>query len=586
MSCREAGTIVCESLSRLGVSCVFGLPGSQNIRLFEALRRSSLRTVPATHELAAAFMANGYARASGRPGVLVTGPGPGFAWTLPGLTEAFLDSVPLLYIVQESVSPRGRKFGLQQIDQNALARPVVKSVRNVTQVSAVGEAVACAHEECQSGEPGPVLVQIAGRLLNGQQPEVQGPPKTGTSADPEADSTPAAESVQHALDAIAASNRALLYCGQGANSAAEAVRELAEVLHAPVITTRSARGLLPENHPLSIVFNPDGDSAASLNRLIDRSDLVLALGCKFSHNGAAGFRLRIPREKLIHVDASREVLEANYPARIAIESKVAVFLAEVLKDRKSLQRRPIGWEVDEIARWRRLLPAEAAKAMVEPKFQGIAPPTAAAFFAALREAMPAKGCLVTDSGLHQEMARVHFRVFSACGFIAPSDFQSMGFGLPAAIGAKLANPDRPVVAIVGDGGFAMSGMELLTAVRERTPLTVIVFNDCALGQIRLHQISAFGVGHATSLVNPDFGLFAAAAGIRYSLLADDPTEILKRAIRGNEVQLVEVRLHDSPAYRRRRATALARQAGQRILGPGLADAIRRRLRARRSPGDD
>ena len=157
------------------------------------------------------------------------------------------------------------------------------------------------------------------------------------------------------------------------------------------------------------------------------------------------------------------------------------------------------------------------------------PATAGSFFTVLRRILPRNGIVVTDSGLHQGLVRRHFDVLSPRGLIIPNDFQSMGFGLPAAIGAKLAAPERPVVAVLGDGGFAMSGMEMLTAVREKIPLTVIVFNDGRLNLIRLQQFQSFGSSESVDILNPDFGTFAAAVGARYALVDGNIEQVLRTA---------------------------------------------------------
>jgi acetolactate synthase-1/2/3 large subunit len=217
----------------------------------------------------------------------------------------------------------------------------------------------------------------------------------------------------------------------------------------------------------------------------------------------------------------------------------------------------------------------------EPAVYGARPSTAAAFFAALRAALPRNGIVVADSGLHQTLLRRHFDVLATRGLLFPSDFQSMGFGLPAAIGARLAAPTRPVVALIGDGGFAMSGLELLTAVREKIPLTVVVFVDGALNRIRLTQLERYGRSAHVDLLNPDFALFAKAVGARYAKCDGDAERVLQRAIASGDVTLVEVHVGDSPAVHAARVQGLARAAVRRVAGPRVAEALRhgaRRLR--------
>ena len=205
------------------------------------------------------------------------------------------------------------------------------------------------------------------------------------------------------------------------------------------------------------------------------------------------------------------------------------------------------------------------------------PGSAAGFFAALRRALPRNGIVCADSGLHQQLLRRHFEVLAPRGLLFPSDYQSMGFGLPAAIGAKLAVPARPVVAVLGDGGFAISGFELLTAVRENISLTVIVFNNGQLGRIRLEQLAAHGKTSSVALWNPDFEGFARAVGASYALVEDNPESMLRECIVRRGVTLVELRLGDSAAIHTLRAHGLLRGAARRTLGPGMMDKLKRFL---------
>jgi acetolactate synthase-1/2/3 large subunit len=211
----------------------------------------------------------------------------------------------------------------------------------------------------------------------------------------------------------------------------------------------------------------------------------------------------------------------------------------------------------------------------EPVVCGVTPETAKSFFTSLRRALPRNGIVVTDSGLHQGLVRRHFDVFSPRGLSLPSDFQSMGFGLPAAIGAKMAAPERPVVAVIGDGCFAMSGMELLTAVREKIPLTVVVFNDGRLNLIRLQQFASFGRSESVDIRNPDFEEFAAAVGARYALVDGNADTILQSAVNSPHVTLVEVVLEDSREIYMTRAKGFTRDTVRKVLGPGMVRRVKR-----------
>lgn len=530
---------IVQALRRAGVDCVFGLPGTQNVPLFEALRGSGLRLVVATNELSAGMMANGYFRASGRPGVLLTIPGPGFTWALTGLAEAALDSAAILHLTNAPAQAPGHHFQLQAIDQSAMAAPVTRKIVAIDHADMAANGIADAWHACLAGEPGPVLVQVGRGVWEQSASGNAGSPTQ--LADPRVDSGD--------VDAVAAALTQARHCvllfGQGCNAAATAATELAERLSAVVATTTSGRGVVAEDHPLSLGFALAGNNAETLNRLIEASDLVLAIGCKFSHNGARGFRLKLPPEKLIHVDASPEVLAANYPARLAIRADAPAFMAALLQRLGPDFAPSAGYTADDAAAWRERCDAEKLRDLVEPRIHGVPSGKPEAFFAALGRALPRESHLVTDSGRHQELARRHYRVLSARGLITPTNLQSMGFAIGAAIGAKLADPSRPAVALVGDGGLAMSGLELLAAVRERLDLVVIVFVDGILGAIRDQQIERYGHASGTVLPELDCAALAQAIGVRHVRLQADPEATLRAAIEAPGVTLVEVAVGDT-----------------------------------------
>ena len=513
-------------------------------------------------------MANGYYRASGKVGVLTTIPGPGFAFALAAIAEASHDSAALLYIVGKAPENSARKYNLQAIDQRAILSPLVRKIVEVDHPKDLCAGAREAFAATTAGEPGPVMLQIDDRHI---AEEVATPAEF--DAPLSAPRAPDTAKLQEIIASIRESKRAVLFVGQGTNGAPDQLQKLAGILGAPVIATRSARGVISEDDPEALTFDFSESSIRSMNSLLDQSDLILAIGCKFSANGAFGFKLKLAPEKLIHVDACAEVLNANYQARIALHSDGPAFLHAVVQNAKAFQSRRSDWHPATLEAYRR-----SAGNPVEPAVHGCDPPTPAGFFAALRKAMPANACLVTDSGMHQVLATRHFRVQTPRGLIIPTDFQSMGFGLPAAVGAKLANPSQRVVVILGDGGLAMSGMEMLTAVREKIPITVIVFNDGALGQIRAQQLSSYGHSHGTELLNPDLSLFAEAIGVNYFYLDGDTDNTLHAALNQTGVTLVEVGLGDSAGMRVERAKGIARQGARRMISPSALGWIKSRVR--------
>ena len=375
------------------------------------------------------------------------------------------------------------------------------------------------------------------------------------------------ELMSQVVELVSRAKRPVIYAGQGSVFAASSLLELAEHCSAPVFTTASARGVIPEDHALALGFESLRTDVATLNELIASSDLVLAIGCKMSHNGTSGFRLKLPREMLIHVDASAEVLEANYPARLAVNAPAELFLPELLRGLEATTPNPTAWPTQELSDWRERLRRKDRKGLPEPRIGSVKPPSAETLFASLRRVVPRETLLVTDSGQHQVLTRCHFEVLAARGLLLPSDLQSMGFGLPAAIGAKLAVPNRPVVLVFGDGGFAMSGMELLTATREKLAMVVLLLNDGKLGQIRLQQLRDYGRDCAVSLTNPDFAQMCEAMGAAHVRVENNFEDVVRTALAREGVTVIEVSVGDSPDIHRMQAAGNTRRMARSLLGP-------------------
>jgi acetolactate synthase-1/2/3 large subunit len=563
---RTGAQLLCDALEAAGVRHAFGLPGTQDLALHEALRRSRIQFVNTTHELAATFMANGYLRASGRLAPVFAISGPGFMYALTGLAEAAQDSVATLLVVG-APPPGGRSFQFQWLDQAGLARPIAKAVVELREVAEVEpgtrRAVALALED----EPGPVLLQWApGALAGSARPSEAARATVVPGPDAALE-----EACDRAAALLAGARRPIILAGQGALAAAGLVADLAGRLGAPVATTTSGRGVVPEDHPWSLAFELARGGLDGLNALAEAADAVLVLGCKLGAASSGDFRLALPAGRTVRVDTSRAVLAAGYPAAVEVCRPVEAFLPALARRLGPGPAGPgMGWPTSEVATWRARLSQGATGRLPEAAFGGLTPPTAQALFGALRRALPREGIVVTDSGQHQELARRWLEVWSPRGLIVPSDFQSMGFGLPAAIGAALSAPGRPVVAVLGDGAFAMSAMELLTAVRLRLKLVVLVLADGHFNRIRLQQLATSGHAHGVDLLNPDFAAFAEAVGAAYEVVEGAAEPVFQRALRRPGVTVLEVRSGDSAAVHRARARGLARGLRRLPLARRLA----------------
>jgi acetolactate synthase-1/2/3 large subunit len=556
-------TALVEALRDIGIDVVFGVPGTQSVPLFEGIRRAGIRTIVATDELAAAFMANGYFRASGRIAALSTISGPGFTYALTGLAEARHDSVGLLHLVSTPRPDDRHAFQLQAIDQRAIAGALAKHYLLIDGTTDVAAAVHHAAELATTGGPGPVVMELDARDL-ADRSALRGHPNPLPRIDVQA------RDCERLSARFAEARRPVLLLGAGATGAARDLSSIARRLRIPIVTTPSARGLLREDDELVMGYDPLRGRTDQVNRLFAESDLILGLGCKLTHNGSAGYRLRLPREQFVHVDADQAVLNANYEADLAIRARV-----EDVVPFLSGGSGTASWQESQLRAFRDAIRSFTPEP--EPRIHGPSGSMQPAqFFSWLRTCLADDAIVVTDSGLHQVLTRRHYEVLAPRGLIFPSDFQSMGFGLPAAIGARVAAPERDVIAIVGDGGFLMSGLELMTAQREALPMLVIVFNDGQLNQIRFQQLSEYGRSHAVRLANPDYQTLAASFGLPYLRFDANPLNRTKELLRERPL-FMEVAVGDSLDLRVRTSVALTKSIGRAVIAPGLRAWIKARL---------
>lgn len=530
-----------------------------------------MRAVQATSELTASFMANGYARASGKTAVLCTIAGPGVTFASSGLAEARLDSVPLVHIVDA-----GRKTSsevgstvhvLPQVD---LLSPLAKCVIEARSAAEVAAATRAAFASARHGEPGPVVLQIQAEALRG----------LATTARHEPDSESITSAVDTDVESVAerllAARRPLLLVGMGAASASYDVSRLAERLTAPVLSTTSGRGVVSERHTLSLAHDVPGGPVKTLNEVVARADIVLALGCKLSQNGSRGYALVLPCERLVRIDSSRAVLEGGYPASHAIEADVGEFVSALIAMLGELPARS-EWTVAEIESVRSRLAAERP-ARLNPR---LAASSASVFFGALRRQLPDDAVVTTDSGLHQYLVRVHFPVLAPRTLLVPTNFQSMGFGIPAAIGAGIATGKR-AVAVTGDGGLDIVGLELLTAVREQLPLTVVVLVDGYLGLIRLSQLARTGRETGVDVAIPRLETFARSLDVDYAVLdgSADADQLLGAALASGRVTIIEIPVGDPPDVRWLKARGRVFASLRGVLGDRAVEPARRVRRRR------
>ena len=567
MTTRTGAQLFCDALTAAGVEFVFGVPGTQTVEIYEALRSSRIRSVVPTHELAAAFMANGYARASGKPGVLLTISGPGVAFAPAGLAEAKLDGVALVHFtVTPAVGPTGEP-SFQSFDQSALAKPVVKATLRATDASQIGDTVRDALTLASARERGPVFVEIAPHALRARAEAA----KNGARPADRAASSIERDELESIVERLAAATHPVLFVAGDYSEVADRLADAAARARVPVLLPAPYRGLIADDHAWTLCCDDQRTSFDRIQQLVGTADLVVVLGTRLSHVATGGFRLELPPERVACVSDTGATLPHGYSARWIATATPARFIA-ALEHRPKLDSL---WSEEAVAQWKQRFSADRPTDPPEPLVDGS---DAESFFTALRAALPREAIVVTDSGLHQVLVRRHFPVLARGGLVFPSDFQSMGFGLPAAMGARLGAPDRPVVVVMGDGGFLMSGLELATVVRDWIPLIVVVFNDGQLNLIRLQQLREFGRPHAVDLFVPDLEQLALSVGARYASSSRAIEEVVREALQHQQPTLIEVPVGDSPKIARVRAASIARDAVRKALGRRLLDWLKGRLR--------
>lgn len=500
---------IIEILKNLGIDRVFGIPGIQNIELYDELLDSAIEPILVTNESSAAFMADAHARVTGQLGVMIAVPGPGITNMFTGLAEALLDSSPVLAIVCSKNESKKHSFQLHEIDQCSALKPLVKGIFKPANLTDTAKVINEAAELALSGEPGPVVVEIPTNYFY----------EVGVFAIPDWIPQRRHEASDQELDIAAdiliKSPAVGIYAGAGAMKASPLLIDLADLLQSPVATTVSGRGVIPEDYPLSVGygFGPSGTNIA--RHLFKRVHTLLAIGCKYTEFATGAYGLKIPKEH-IHIDINPASIGTNYPASIQIVADASWALEGLVK---RLRKRPrpanislqklIKAKKDDIVQ--KIDEAKQNKQSVNPS----------RLLMILRKKMEREGVVVTDCGNHQLYALSSFPVFSPHTFITPSDYQAMGFSIPAAIAAKLASSGRPVVSLIGDGGFLFSGMELLTAVRMKIGIIVIIFHDGALGLIETAQQRLYRRPSCSRLINPDYRLLAQSFGIRYIPINND-----------------------------------------------------------------
>ena len=508
--------IVIECLVEQGVDMVFGYPGGAILNVYDELykHKDRVRHILTAHEQGAAHAADGYSRSTGKVGVVMATSGPGATNLVTGIATAYMDSIPMIAITCNVTTPLLGKDSFQEIDITGITMPITKHNYIVRDVNRLADTIREAFLVAQSGRPGPVLVDIP-KDVTAAVADYNPPVVHFASEEPSSlerasirrvtkISSPSDADVEAIASIINESQRPFLYVGGGVviDNACQQLREFAERRNIPVATSLMGRSAFPSRHPLSCgMIGMHGTKAANMGA--NRSDLVIALGARFSDRVISDSSKFARNSRILHIDVDPAEINKNIAAHYSLVGSVKELLTRLLP---LIQPRPESEWNQEIAQWKQHLPAMySKKTRLHPKFA----------FEYIHQRLGDDAILTTEVGQHQMWAAQFYPFSKPRTFLTSGGLGTMGYGTGAAIGAQLANPDRRVVHIAGDGSFRMNCNELATIAHYQVPVVIVVVNNGTLGMVRQWQHLFYDKRYSETTLDfgPDFVKLAEAYGI-------------------------------------------------------------------------
>jgi len=510
---KRGADILIQSLIAEGVDTIFGYPGGSVLPIYDALYDADIRHILTRHEQGAAHAADGYARASGRPGVCLATSGPGATNLVTGIANAYMDSVPMVAITGQVIMPMLGRDSFQEADITGITIPITKHNYIVKDVDDLAMIVKEAFHIATTGRPGPVLIDIPRDISGGLTEYVEPGPVNLPGYRPVTE--PNQEQLLRAARAIMASERPVLYAGGGVvNSGAhEELKQLAEMLLAPVCTTLMGLGGFPGDHPLSLgMLGMHGSKYA--NYAVCETDLLIGVGARFDDRVTGKLDAFACDAKIIHIDIDPAEIDKNVACNIPLMGDVKIVLQKLIK---ILQPRLASEWRDKIQQWKKEYPLDFED-------NGILKPQK--IIREICNVTKGQARITTEVGQHQMWAAHYYTYTKPRSFISSGGLGTMGFGLPAAIGVQAACPDETVFDIAGDGSIQMNIQEMMTAVSYDLPVKIAVMNNGFLGMVRQWQELFYNRRYSfTELVNPDFVKLSEAYGAA-GLRVTKPTQVV------------------------------------------------------------
>jgi len=511
---KTGASLAIYALEQIGVKYTFGIPGVHNMELYDELNNSNnIEPILVTHEGGASFMALGVSCTSKSIGTLMTVPAAGTTHAMSGIGEAFLDGIPMLIISGGTRQDTGRHYQLHQLDQAKLVQEITKGFFRIASHEEIIPTIYKAYDLAISGEPGPVFIEIPleFQMFKGVVSNMQ--PYTKSFENPSFD----IDKIEAIANLLVAAKNPGIYVGWGAAKASEYTQKISDLLNAPVATTLQGKASFPANHPLHTGFGFGPNAVPAAQKAFKNCDAMLAVGVRFSEIATGSYGVTVP-ENLIHIDINPSVFDKNYLSKISLEADAKEALKLVYQE---LKKKVTDKKLQDTS-LQNLIKKEKenyASAWQEKKLADKVSP--GYFFKSLTKFTDDDTFFIVDDGKHTYLAAELLPVNTARHFVSPTDFNSMGFCVPAAIGTKFMNPNSRVVGIVGDGGFLMTGMETLTASTYQKGVVYFVFHDGELGQISQFQKIPLKRKVATIIGNVNIKGIADATGAAYFHMAND-----------------------------------------------------------------
>ncbi len=518
-----------QSLAREGVEVVFGLPGVQIMEIYDALyEQPGIRLITVRHEQTAGYMADGYARTTGRVGVALVVPGPGALNATAAIGTAYAASSPVMLIsgqIDSSMLGQNRGALHEVNDQLDVFKPITKWNARTTRAEEIPYLVHMAMQHTLDGRPRPVEIEVPFDILPAAR-DIELLEREGTVKQ-----SPDPARVKEAAELLARAQRPLIWAGGGCREAdiSTELAELAEALNAPVITTPEGKGSIPENHPLSLgtFYYGHGPAYHSL----PQSDVILAVGSRMNLNPRTPWSLR-PDQTVIRIDADPEELGKNVESQVSMAADARLAVTDLLAELggAGTSSRWKGEELDEV----RQKTAEDLRALAPLQME---------IAETMRAELDDDVIMVAGTTEVAYWGHLTFPVLKPRSYLTSSYFATLGYAFPTALGAKVGNPHRQVVATIGDGGFMYASSELSTAVQEGINVVTLVFNNGLLGASRADQMNRYsGRAIGTELHNPDFAQLAEVYGALGIKLSDrrELGPALREALAAERPAVIEV----------------------------------------------